>query len=1671
MEPATIDTPTGHQTVPGQFRVIIFQEALTQSELNVKKDGLKQATLELPTANRKGLFFPEEDALSRFPWLEREELQKGAPRKVWKRVGTGAGTEAEKQLFKKRVELVEGKREKDKVTKKEKITTPGKAEIFYTEPDYPTREFEPGYMVSDRDVIKHDIRRLKAEIAGTTLIQPKGKLPVIMDGNLSYVEVTAGKGLPNKLVWKFTWTGADPELLKPGDPRELQLARNAELIIKNYLTERTPVPYVGEVRAGNIEYEFVQADKPTILEQRSSKVRKYRQEYQDKYGVEYTGKPLTAKVFKAPVIGKDNKATGRWTKTDINLSKAEMREERRRAGIIDEWQRREDVMKMTYTANALEKRIYQASGRVYDSLEKQAGVLATGAPARTGKTPAEIRFKVPKGEKEIAKTPPQRLVGAEVEDIPGLTKQRLKERLQEVRERVETPETRNTAYRQEFGLDLERVPLDIRGALLAYRREIGRRDVLDIVSIPQAVYGLKGYGAKTPEKMSEVRNIMKGQLDTRLGSIRNVERIADYLNALMKEYENASYAFDSQASIDRDIAAGQMSEGLRNITRMLELLKGKRYNTLDRGTQGPVLNQAKNWLKSYEEAADNFRTKLSEERFGVNTKGKIVDLEKGIAVEELIDTSKGFTMEELLAENERRLVERDRLQEKFLAGREPSEVLKGGAGPIEPKKGGEGVAFAPEIAGLRGVPGEQRWLKKPVEPEKGGGITTINGKKVVLPTASTKEVEKAIKTNIKFSKEAKANSSIQNKIKEVEMKLALESAQERPPIQPSKLDKNRVAKKVVTQPVTQEDILQAIKTREDYKRSSNFMTEEDRVSLYNRNPVEARKLFGPWWEMGGQFSQSSVPEKRLLGQGAANERINKIYLLRKMIYDETSPMRKIRNLASRIQGVKDMNEGLEKTAEYAMYKREPTDPAMKEMFRIVREDVAPGFAKAWDMKGMGTYVDDYTFPLIIDMNKTFAKSKERYNVPYRELDKVKGGDTLQSLVDEKEWNQVLDIFKNRDFWHQSKVTPHSGAKILTNMERDLINRSIFQWFGGLDDYRYIPGQKRAALKMKDSFNKHLQHRSENKDFLAYKHNFADVWEDYIYNMAHINYINNVKKLAAPLLNAYPDRDVPRSIGWEMEKYLKSMFGSYDPVEKWLAKQAESLNEKMGREVINPAFAAKGLSTAIVGRVVKGAIGMVDSSVRQLSDHTKMLVDDPTWGKLYFKSLFEYFNNIVTKPKTKGLGDYYKYWDAFAVGRESFEGASTEVPGLRARMGRTESVPRKIWTLYDWIGEKALGPFQMMEHFNKGVSFIFNVNKMKYEGADWTTACQIGLKSASAQVPAMQVPVAMRQALDKMLEQQIGYTKEHRSIYFGLNPLTRISTTFWSYPGDMVRKVVQGTKEGWRLGREKGEYGQFARYMTYIGFQLSIASAIGTLGYDVGSTFGVGLLPVKALSVPWEILYNSFKAIDPTQYVGKPIYQEEERQRALTGLTTALGIVFVPQYRWGKSVLNNLKSLEEGYKQTLNGRDIMEWSVPNAIMAFIGAPPIENSETYNLQKELDTLTKQESAKKRVLVQEGVEALKEHDSIALMKVRTKAKEKGIPLSYSDIYAAYKDLQEVTVLEKEFKQLPKHLRPQYKARIEELRGRAFPGGEYQRKFARNRNMWSNAERSEEYAPEEEE
>jgi len=1554
------------------------------------------------------------------------------------------------------------------------------------------------------------------------------------------------------------------------------------------LSKRAPLPYEykdieGGARIGNIEYEFVETQTPTIEQGRAEKTSRLTAEYKRVYGVEYTGEPLTEKTTVSPPIRDSRGKLIRKESTDqIRLSKEQQREERRLATRIETSIAKDKYIAEHYRQSNIEKKLWLWTGQTYEPLNTQPfeGV------ARTGKTPAELKWKRPEvrtvkdiltGARMVQPENLQTgLLGAPEIESPEQTAARVAREGKEQgkitkglkyrsQEKFEIQKGRRTTaegipidpikyleeFRGEFNKELDLEPTEVKKALEWYHGRIGNTDPLQMLAMPQVISSLKGLATKQPKKASEYRGLMQKQLNGRLDAIGNVEVLRNRIDSTLKVYDDALAMFDlADNAADKQAVGHELSVVANDVRRIMELVRNQRYSLEDKGIEGVAIDHAKKWVQTFDSSADAFKEKLGEEKFGIK-EGRIVDLKKpegtGAVSTGPGEPLKPVSVQEVVAPKEQK--ERDTMfsqmsakelaewRDQIMARRTPkglkspidSEDLKSinteldarekdtisamttedlteWKDRIELKRGKDGkltnpidindldlineelqgrlpkvseLQRLPETGGIGGMPGEHRFLKKPgpegpveqrEEMKRMKKIAAmVNGRRVILPGASSKEIEKELAKGAKLSREAQEDPTMRNKMKEAEFRQQSKQRREAPPIKVPTEDKDRVAKKIILQPMTQSEVLVAIKAMEDAKKSPFYLTEEERIKLYNRNPVRTNKLIRFAMETAGQFSQSSVPEKRLLAQGADKERMAKANVLRQLIYDDNSPMKRIRRLASQIQGVKSEDEGLELTASMAMRRGSAglqiTDPAMKEIIRIARDELAPGFAKASHMVDVGINLTDYDFPLVVDMNQTYQKIKGRYiQYEWNALDKIKGGETIQAMTTPKEWEEIRSIFKNKDYWKQNYKTPFDASRILTPREQDSMRRSVLQWTSALDEMRYMPGEKRAQLRLKDSFNGHLRARTKAEESpLSYKQNFADAWEDYIYNMTQVNYINNIKKLAAPLINVYGDRDIPWTPGWEMERYVKRLFGSWDPIEKWIARQTETLNDTVGRQIINPAFAAKGLVAEIQKRTIQGALGF-DSAIRQITDHTKMMVMDEAYGKTYMKTWVESFWNVAKYKHI--LGPYYQYWDAMGVGREAFEGITGNRPGLGERLSKTESWPKKLYTFYDWIGEKALSPFTFMEHFNKGFAMLFNINRMKAKGANWDEAVQVGIHNATSNVANQYVPKPIYDAYLEMINQNIGYSKEHRSIALGLNPLTRISTIFWSYPGDMARYVYQGTKDGWYMGRHGDGWGQFARFCGYIGFQASIAGVLGsTLGIDVGSTFGVGLLPVKTLSVPWEIMYNSFKGIDPLQYVGKPQYQEDERQKALEGVKNAMGILFVPQYRWTKQQINNLTSLDKGFKQQINGRDIMEWNVYDALKTFLAMPPIENRETFDLTQELSTLTKKQAAQKRTLVKDGVQALRNKDYNALFNIRTKAQEKGIPLSFSDLHESMRDIDELTTLEKAYKQLPANLKPQYKARIEELKSQAFPGGEIARQMRKQqRGLWSQMTEGEE-------
>jgi len=327
------------------------------------------------------------------------------------------------------------------------------------------------------------------------------------------------------------------------------------------------------------------------------------------------------------------------------------------------------------------------------------------------------------------------------------------------------------------------------------------------------------------------------------------------------------------------------------------------------------------------------------------------------------------------------------------------------------------------------------------------------------------------------------------------------------------------------------------------------------------------------------------------------------------------------------------------------------------------------------------------------------------------------------------------------------------------------------------------------------------------------------------------------------------------------------------------------------------------------------------------------------------------------------------------------------------------------------------------------------------------------------VPDIKVPSIIFDAHWATMNTHIGYSQPYRSPYMqGI--LGRLSTIFWSYPGDFIRWEKQGIQEGWRQGTKNHEWGQFARFVGMLGFQATVVAGAASLGMDVSNIWGLGMMPVKMMSMPWEILYGSYKGLDPLQYVNKPQYSEPEREKALSGVASGLATVFVPQFRFGKKLYKNIVDMESGYKETTAGGIVTnEVSTLQGLLNIAGFPRSGPKETWDLMAQMTQDTYKYNKAKKALKDEAVEAIQDGNIGKVEDVRTKATQKGISLTYSEIYKAKNDKETLTVLKQRLKTVPKALRAQYQQQIDEIEAKTFPSGVPSVTNTRgSRGMWSN-------------
>lgn len=811
-------------------------------------------------------------------------------------------------------------------------------------------------------------------------------------------------------------------------------------------------------------------------------------------------------------------------------------------------------------------------------------------------------------------------------------------------------------------------------------------------------------------------------------------------------------------------------------------------------------------------------------------------------------------------------------------------------------------------------------------------------------------------------------------------------------------------------------------TIKDYVKYNDIrMNEKDRASLNNLDPIEAQKTFMPVTDLLSQPTQSRIEDVRKLAQSIDAEVLARNNQIKKLISNPDSLINQIQENLNKSSEVKP-NEAM---SEHFIHGTEATDPFMRKAMDLWKT-FSDSVADVSNLKSLRLYVNNY-FPLIADMETTYHKIRARWSniKEYSELP-----ERYKIEMDLEKFNEVKAIMRDKEFWNDSS----KPGRTMNQHEREIIQNRIYQWDGIFEKWDHLPStaQERQLLS-KDKFNKHLEHRADSVDYLAYKHDAVEVMKQYIFSMSRTNMMNNiVSKDNVAMINKWPDARATGSVRWFMEKQIKAAFGQKTSMEKWAESTIERANKMQQMVVLNPEY-AKTIPSRLVASTAKGVLG-VDTAIRNATQQIQTIVDKGPY--LYAKGLKEYI--------THGLGEHQKYWDALNLGGESFEGEAGigRNRSLKERLAPEKGLGRKALEFYDWLGDRALTPMRYTEHWNKAITFLTSLEEAKMRGQSFENGVRLGLKTISSQVPDLVIPEVYLNAYRDTLRTQYGYSLSHKSPLLR-GPLARMSTIFWSYPANTIQFLTSGLKESWN----QGDNSRFARFACYLGFQLTAAAGFATLGYDVGAIWGLGLLPVKPLSLPWEILYKGYVGT----FGGDT---EADRSKAREGVANAMGNLFVPQFRFGKKVLNNIQNIDRGYRVG-GAKEIpmMETNPITEILDMIGAPPIAPKQTYELMSQMADLTTTQNKSKQKLVLSAVNSLKTGDMTGVRKVMDDAKTQGIPLTYKDIYQTKAIQQQKTVLEQRLKSVPKNLKPVIQRKIDELQQDAFPN-----KKVTNRTMWSS-------------
>jgi hypothetical protein len=718
-------------------------------------------------------------------------------------------------------------------------------------------------------------------------------------------------------------------------------------------------------------------------------------------------------------------------------------------------------------------------------------------------------------------------------------------------------------------------------------------------------------------------------------------------------------------------------------------------------------------------------------------------------------------------------------------------------------------------------------------------------------------------------------------------------------------------------------------------------------------------------------------------------------------------------------------------------------------------------SRSMSLRDKGLEVQHY-FPRIANLPEAYSRIREIWMSKYNTYERLE--DHMSAVMSRPEYGSIMEIFNKK-----------SNFKDLNSIEKVMLQGKVLSFVGAYETYGGLPDEIAAQI-LPTVKNPRLMKRTGK--YIAYEENPEIAIPTYLFSMAKktieqqfLEKVNPTLKslegdpsgwltkrwLGQRLVNRAIDKPVySQKIFRQVETSINDMVIKWvdsQETKGWLAeKLSGGLIPERGTEKLLYGNPDKSKFGGIIGGTVKGALGL-DTAAKHIFKEVNTLIDQ---GPSYIKHLYKFITREETIP--------YEQFRMFGMGKEigEFVEGKTKWSEFKEKWGADPNAVHRSFQVYNRLGDLGLHPMIMCENFSKGVTFMTAYSKAMSELKGPGRALTYAWRATSDMIPDFTVSEAAYRAYDAAIKLQFGYRKQHRSPLLS-GPIASMSTLFWNYP----MKVGQFFSRGLQEALLNNEAGRFYSYAVGLGMQVALIPIFASLGMDVYNIMAhfapTGFTQGKVLSLPWQILSGAWDtSFGTSQY---------DRDKGQKEMMDSLGMMFIPQFRYGGKVLKGIRNLQDGYfKMGSQELPAGEYNVVDYILELLAIPPIQRRATWEVSKQM----KEEKATlvdaKIKYKQEATKYLEDNNLAGVRKVIEEAQKEGVRLSASEVYKSLNDKKNKTYLGKELAKMPVSSRMQWQQRVNDFEKEA---GLHKGEKPIGKSMWSNQEFSwkDKYTPQNEE